>query len=242
MVTDCAECPLRELDCFDGLTADEATFLRRFKKGELKVEPGTPLLAEGTRSPQLFTALEGMGVRSKTLADGSRQVVNFVMPGDFLGLQAAVMGEMEHSAEATTAMVLCVFDRSELWTLFKSQPERAYDLTWIAALEEHFLGEALTSIGRMSAVERLSWGLLRYFRKCEDLGLATGPRCPFPFRQQDLADAVGLSLVHTNKTLMRLRERQMASIREGQLTVLDADALADCAPLEIATRRKRPLL
>ncbi len=242
MVTDCAKCPLRRLSCFDSLTADEAAFMRRFKQGELKVEPGMPLLLEGTRSPQLFTALSGMGVRYKTLADGGRQVVNLVMPGDFLGLQAGVMGEMKHSAEATTPMVLCVFDRAEIWTLFRSEPERAFDLTWIAAMEEHFLGEALSSIGRMSALERLSWGLLRYFLKCEDLGLAEGPRCPFPFRQRDLADAVGLSLVHTNKTLMRMRERQVLSILDGTLTILDADRLAEISPLEIERGVKRPLL
>lgn len=242
MVTDCAECPLRTLTCFERLSADEAAFMRRFKRGELRVEPGMPLLEEGSRSPQLYTALKGMGVRHKTLADGNRQVVNFVMPGDFLGLQSGIMGEMKHSAEATTEMVLCVFDRSDLWSLFRSQPERAFDLTWIGAMEEHFLGEALSSIGRMSAIERLSWGLLRYFGKCEGLGLAEGSTCPFPYTQQDLADAVGLSLVHTNKTLMRMRERQLLSLRDNTLTILDRDAMAAISPLEVERARKRPLI
>lgn len=242
MVTDCKDCPLRKLQVFDELTGDELRFMQRFKAGELKIEKGTPLLMEGSSSPQLFTALKGLGLRYKLLPDGSRQVVNFVLPGDFVGLQAGVMGEMTHSVEATTSMVLCVFDRSELWSLFRSQPQRAYDLTWLAALEEHFLGEALASIGQLSAEERICWGLYRFYRRCEGLGLAEGGRCPFPYKQQDLADAVGLSLVHTNKTLMRLRKRRVLAWQNGHLQILDREKIEDMVMFSPPGRRIRPLI
>lgn len=242
MVTDCANCPLRKQDAYETLSGDELTFMRRFKVGELKVDPGTPLLMEGSNSPQLFTALKGMGLRYKLLPNGRRQVVNFVLPGSFLGLQAGVMGEMKHSVEATTPMVLCVFDRSELWNLYKSEPERAFDLTWLAAMEEHFLGEALTSIGQMSAMQRMCWGLLRFHTRCVDIGLADGDRCPFPYRQQDLADALGLSLVHTNKTLMKLREKQILSLEDGILSLRDMEQMEEIALIEIERPAKRPLI
>lgn len=242
MVTDCANCPLRKLDSFENIGGDELAFMQKFKVGEMKVDKGTPLLMEGSNSPQLFTALRGMGLRYKVLPNGRRQVVNFVLPGDFIGLQAGVMGEMKHSVEATTAMTLCVFDRNELWTLFRQQPERGYDLTWIASVEEHFLGEALTSIGQMSAEQRICWGLLRFFDRCEALGLTQRNGCPFPYRQQDLADALGLSLVHTNKTLTKLRDRQVMSWREGRLQVLDRDACAEISMLEAARPGVRRLI
>ena len=216
--------------------------MRRFKVGELMVDPGTPLLMEGSNSPQLFTALKGMGLRYKLLPNGRRQVVNFVLPGSFLGLQAGVMGEMKHSVEATTPMVLCVFDRSELWNLFKTEPERAFDLTWLSAMDEHFLGEALTSIGQMSAIERMCWGLLRFHARCEDLGLTKGSSCPFPYRQQDLADALGLSLVHTNKTLMKLRDKQILALDDGLLNIRNKDKMEELALSEIDRPTHRPLI
>ncbi len=114
MVTDCQNCPLRKIDVFETLTGSELKYMQRFKSGELKIDAGTPFLMEGSNSPQLFTALKGMGIRYKLLPNGNRQVVNFVLPGDFIGLQAGVMGEMQHSVQATTPMVLCVFDRAEL--------------------------------------------------------------------------------------------------------------------------------
>lgn len=152
------------------------------------------------------------------------------------------MGEVNHSFEATTAMTLCVFDRSELWTLFKNEPERAYDLTWLAAMEEHFLGDALTSVGQLSAMARISWGMLRFFTRCQALGLTTDMRCPFPYRQQDIADALGLSLVHTNKTLTKLRNRQILALENGHLSIRDTEAITELAQMDISTPAKRPLI
>ncbi|WP_417770691.1 Crp/Fnr family transcriptional regulator, partial [Stappia sp.] len=127
MVTSCEHCPLRQRPLFVDCTDAELEFLKNFKVGEMSVSPGTPLLSEGTNTPQVFTVLSGLGLRYKLLENGRRHVVSFVFPGDFLGLQAGVMSEMCHSVEATTAMTLCVFDRSELWALFRHHPGLAFD-------------------------------------------------------------------------------------------------------------------
>nr|WP_025312832.1 Crp/Fnr family transcriptional regulator [Roseibacterium elongatum] len=221
MVTHCQNCPLRGQSQFKSLPEEQLDFLRRFKAGEIKVEPGAQLLLQGSNSPQLFTALEGLGVRYKTLEDGRRQVINFVLPGDFVGLQAGVMKEMQHSVEASTAMTLCVFNRADLWSLFKAQPAIAFDLTWLAAIEESFLGEALAIVGQAPAETRIVWGLLRFHDRCRMAGLGDARGVPFPYRQQDLADALGLSLVHTNKTLQALRQRQILSLQDKRLRMLD---------------------
>ncbi|MFW5654111.1 MAG: Crp/Fnr family transcriptional regulator [Roseicyclus sp.] len=230
MVTMCQNCPLRRQPRFKSLPDDQVDFLRRFKTGEIQVEPGAQLLLEGSNSPQLFTALEGLGVRYKTLEDGRRQVINFVLPGDFVGLQAGVMEEMQHSVEASTGMTLCVFNRSDLWTLFKAQPPLAFDLTWLAAMEESFLGEALAMVGQAPAEARIVWGLMRFHDRCRTAGIGDAAGVPFPYRQQDLADALGLSLVHTNKMLQSLRKRQILSLQDNRLRFLDpgrAEALLE---------------
>ena len=242
MATKCENCPLRRQPLFVRMSDQDVRIMQRFKVGELVIDAGTPVLIEGSNSPQLFTALRGMGIRYKLTLDGQRQIVNFVFPGDFIGLQAGVMGEMSHSVEASSKMTLCVFNRSELWNFFKSHPERAFDITWLAAVEEHFLGEALTSIGRRTALERLAWALLRIFVRGESIGLVQGRTMALPFRQQDLADAMGLSLVHTNKTLSKLREQQMADWSDGQLTVNDREKLAQVAQMELDPVPRRPLM
>ncbi|KAA9007952.1 Crp/Fnr family transcriptional regulator [Histidinibacterium aquaticum] len=243
MPTDCKNCPLRRKDIFLDMSEDEVAFTRKFKTGELRIGAGAQILLEGSNSPQLFTALSGQGLRYKTLPNGRRQVLNFVFPGAFLGLQAGVMKEMQHSVEATTEMVLCVFERRDFYQIFRNHPERAFDLTWLAASEEHFLGEALASVGQLPAVERMAWAILSLYEHADALGLLKNGAVPMPYRQQDLADALGLSLVHTNKTLARLRDRQLASWTEGWLKVHDIDALRQITGMDAeSARAPRPLL
>lgn len=241
--TDCTACPLRKRELFAPMTAEEAEFMLQFKKDEVWIEAGTPILSEGTDTAQLYTVLRGMGLRYKMLEDGGRQVTGFAMPGDFLGLQGGLMGEMGHSVEASTAMTLCVFDRNGLWDFFQAHPSRAFDLTWTAAVEENFLGEALMTVGRRSALSAVAWTLLRLFARGEALGLVIGGTdMPLPYRQQDIADALGLSLVHTNKTLRRLRDTQQASWVGGVLRITDRAALARTAQEEMDALCIRPLL
>lgn len=242
MSTDCSNCPLRRFDAFLDMSASEVAFMKRFKTGELEAQPGTEIMAQGHSSTHLFTCLKGLGVRFKTLQDGRRQVIGFVLPGDFIGLQAGVMSEMGHTVEASTHMRLCTFNRSDLWTLFESHPERAYDLTRIAAIEEQFLGESLAVVGQLDAKAKVAWALHRFYTRLCAVDLGRGNTVILPYRQQDLADALGLSLVHTNKTLARLREDQIATWSDNSLTVHDIDRLAAVARLESDALPARPLI
>lgn len=242
MTTRCADCPLRRRPMFDRLSEDELAFQQGFKLGELVVEPGRTVLMEGASSPQFYTVLRGFGLRYKTLEDGRRQVLNFAFPGDLVGLQAAVMGEMQHGVEATVAMTLCVFDRAGLWDLFRNAPERSYALTWLSAVEEQFMGETVATLGQRDAMQRVSWALVRVHERLIALGQESRGSVPFPYRQQDLADAVGLSLVHTNKTLARLRSADLAIWQSGRLKLPGRAALAEIAGIDLERPPVRPLL
>lgn len=216
--------------------------MQKFKVGELAVDPGTPILMQGSNAPQLFTALSGMGIRERHLKNGQRQVINFVFPGDFIGLQAGLLGKMGHSVEARSQMRLCVFNRSELWSFFKTHPERAFDITWLAAMEENFLGESLSSVGQRTALQAIAWAMVKIFQRGESLGLIQNNTMELPFTQRDVADAMGLSLVHTNKTLSGLKQRQLATWADGSLQINDLEALADIAMTDLQTLPKRPLI
>ncbi len=240
--TACQNCPLRKRAIFTPMSREEVAFTQSFKTGEMVVDAGTTILLEGSNSPQLFTVLKGMGTRYKTLENGRRQVINFLFPGDFAGLQAGLMGEMKHSVEATTSMTLCVFRRSALFELFRQHPERAYDLTWIAAVEEHFLGETIASLGQRDARQRIAWALVRIYERLKAVGMEVKNAVPLPYRQQDLADALGLSLVHTNKMLKALRDTKLAEWQNGMLKIRNIPALAEMALIEESAPDVRPLI
>jgi CRP-like cAMP-binding protein len=224
------------------MSADDVTAMQRFKVGELVVDAGTPILLEGSNSPQLFTALHGMGLRYRYLENGERQVISFVFPGDFLGLQAGVMGEMGHSIEATTKMTLCVFDRRELWTYIKSEPERGFELAWLAAVEEHFMGESLTTVGQRTALQAVAWAFVRIYVRLAAVAGADDGSIRFPFKQRDLADALGLSLVHTNKTIGILKSRQLIGWDGDVVQIHDLAALAKVGLTTTDAPKLRPIM
>ena len=242
MATKCKFCPLRRKDVFAQMSDPEVAAMQRFKIGELTIDAGAPILMEGANSPQLYTVLHGMGMRYRHLENGARQVLNFVYPGDFLGLQAGLMGEMGHSVNATTKMTLCVFDRNGLWPFIKDAPERGFELAWLAAVEEHFLGSSLTTVGQRTALQSLAWALVRLFFRAQASGLTDGQTMRFPFKQIDLADALGLSLVHTNKTLRVLRAKQLVSWTGDRISLSDLPTLAEIGLTDLKEPRVRPIM
>jgi CRP-like cAMP-binding protein len=224
-------------------TAKELEFVANFKSGELNVEAGTSILLQGTNSAHLYTILSGWAFRYKTLADGRRQILNYALPSDFIGLQGSVSDEMQHSVEALTDMILCVFPREKLWSLYTDYPELAFDLTWLAAREEQILDEHLLSVGRRTSLERVAYLLLHLFHRAEEVGLTKGHSVQFPFTQQHVADTLGMSLVHTNKTLKRLTATRTVRWKERQFEILDREGLAQVAGYEPSRpRARRPFI
>ncbi len=219
----CERCPFRTNAAFRDFSPPELEFISAFKSGELNAEAGTTLFLEDTNSPHLYTVLAGWAFRYKMLPDGRRQILNFALPGDFLGLQTSVFERIGHSAEALTDMVLCIFPREKLWELFSNHPSLAFDLTWLAAREERILDEHLLSVGRRSALERMAYLLLHLFRRAEDLGLTDGDS-------------------HANNTLRRLTSAKVVYWKKKMFRLRDRDRLAEIAGYDFAERRPRPFI
>src|SRR6478609_11438471 len=227
--TPCDQCPLRKRQALREFSSEELTFVKTLKVDELHVDPGASFLTEGTRSEYLYTVLSGWAFRYKMLDDGRRQILNYALPADMVGLQGALMDEMEHSVEALTPLTLCMFPRAKLWDLYARFPSLAFDITWLAAREEQVIDENLLSVGRRSALERIAYLLLHLFVRAQEVGLTRGDSIAFPFTQQHLADTLGMSLVHTNKTLKRLTATKAIRWKDRMFEVLDRAALARIA-------------
>jgi len=240
--TPCEQCPLRRRSCLREFNAEELAFVKQFKTDELRVDPGASFLHEGTRSDHLYTVLNGWAFRYKMLDDGRRQILNYALPADMVGLQGTLMNEMEHSVEALTPLTLCVFPRAKLWDLYTRLPSLAFDVTWLAAREEQLIDENLMSLGRRTALERTAYLLLHLFARAEEVGLTKNGSIQFPFTQQHLADTLGMSLVHTNKTIRRLLASKAVRWKDRVFELVDRAALAELAGDDAARRRPRPFI
>jgi CRP/FNR family transcriptional regulator, anaerobic regulatory protein len=239
----CQRCPLRKLDIFRRFTPEELAFVSEFKTGELTVEAGSMLFLEGTSSAHLYTVMSGWAFRYKSLEDGRRQILNYCVPGDFIGLQGSVMNEMQHSIEALSDMVLCVFQREGLWRLFETHAGLSFDVTWLAARSEQLVDQQLLSVGQRTALERCAHLLLQLSRRAAALELTGAPtKVRIPITQQHIADTLGISLVHTNRTLGRLIRDRVIRWKEQEFEILNHKRLAEIVGDNVEEDAVRPLL
>ncbi len=227
--TPCSDCPIRSLKTFREFSSTELAFVEGFKLHEEIFEPGQTVLIEGEKSPYLYTVLSGWLFKYKMLDDGRRQILNYSMRGDLLGLQSAVLEKMQHSVEALTETRLCVFPKEKVWGLYKNHHALGFDLTWIAAQEKAILADFLVSLGQRTATERIAFLLLALYRRAQSVGLSRRGQVEFPFTQEHFADTIGFSLVHTNKRLRLLKRSGAFEWSGPKFSLLDEQRLVELA-------------
>ena len=238
----CYECPLVNCPGLRPLEREQLEFIFSIKAGEMNLERGADVLVQGSISPHLYTLLSGIAFRFKTLDDGRRQIVNYLFPGDLVGLQGAMDDPLNHGVEALSALKLCIFPRKRIYEIFTTHPQLGYDMTWLAAKEETALDDHLLALGQRKADERMVYLALFLFTRGEEVGLTKGNTLPLQVTQAQLADSLGLSLVHTNKTLQSLRRRGILDWQPDRVVLKDRDKACDLAKFDLAPASGRPYI
>jgi CRP-like cAMP-binding protein len=238
----CFECALRRSHAFKPVNDIELAFINEMKREHLVLAAGTEIIPAGQEQAELYTLYAGWAIRTKTLADGRRQILNIHLPGDLIGLQGAMFEAASYGVEALTEVQLCLLPRRKVWQLFGNMPELAFDVTWLGSREEAQVDEHLTSAGRRSAVERIAALIIMLYKRLDVLGLVINGAMPFPLTQQHIADVLGLSLVHTNKSLAKLRRLGMFEQTNGTLLLTNPRALESLAQYFEEETPQRPLI
>ncbi len=242
MRVSCFECALRRSHAFKPIDETAIAVINEMKREHLVLAAGSEIIAAGQDQAELYTLYAGWAIRCKSLPDGRRQILNIHLPGDLIGLQGALFDAASYSVEALTEVQLCLLPRRRIWSLFEKMPELAFDVTWLGAREESHVDEHLTSAGRRSARERIAALIIMLYKRLDALGLVVNGAMPFPLAQQDIADVLGLSLVHTNKSLARLRRLGMFEQTNGRLLLTNPRALESLAQYFDEETPQRPLI
>jgi CRP-like cAMP-binding protein len=238
----CFECALRRTGAFKPINDLELAFINEMKRDHLVCPPGGEIIAAGQDQAELYTLYAGWAIRCKTLPDGRRQILNILLPGDLIGLQGAMFEAAAYSVEAITEVQLCLLPRRKMWSLFENMPELAFDVTWLGSREESIVDENLTSTGQRTAAERIAALIIQLYKRLNVLGMVVNGAMPFPLTQQHIADTLGLSLVHTNKSLAKLRKLGMFSQTNSTLLLSNPKALESLAQYFEEEVAKRPLI
>jgi CRP-like cAMP-binding protein len=211
-----------EIACLDSLQSDGKTFERH-----------ATLYGEGDRLDRTYIVRDGWAMRHKTLSDGRRQILNFVLPGDFIAIYGSLMETADHSVETLTRLQAYSFAPQRIVEVFGTCPRLGAAIAWAAGREEAILAEQVVRIGRRSAYERTAHLFLELLRRLQLVGLAGQHSFEMPLSQDVLADSLGLSMVHVNRTLRRLRHAGLVRLVDKRLIIDDVaklEGIADFTP------------
>lgn len=236
-MSEIAENPLtRKLRMFTDLSQREIAWLDSAMTDMKTVGPATELVRPESVGNQVYVLQAGWAYRHKALPDGRRQVLNFVLPGDFIGMRAHFFGIADHSIVTLTDATISTFSAFDIANLFQDFPKLAAAITWSAAREEAMLAEHVVRLGRRSAFERTAHLLLELLNRLQAVAVTQDQSYAFPITQQLLADTLGLSVVHINRTLQKLRLRGLIAIEDGRIVIknipeMERIAAFDGAPI-----------
>lgn len=217
----------KKLSIFSELGAAEYDFLHRLQRNDRDLEAGASLLVEGEPVSYSFVLKDGWGARYKLLEDGRRQILSFILPGDIIGASGCFVQAAQQSVVTITEATVAAFKPQRLLTLSRKHPRLGAALAWSTAREESMLAERLVSLGRRSAYEAIAHLFLELSHRLRAIGLAGTKSFELPITQTDLGDALGLTVVHVNRTLKRLRKDGLIELSDGIVRILDGDKLAE---------------
>jgi CRP-like cAMP-binding protein len=176
--------------------------------------------------------LAGLACREKVLDSGERQITAFHLSGDFCDLHTYMLETIPDSVKAVTPCRVGVVPHDRLDAITSESP-RIAQLLWKSTLIDAAIYRRwLVCIGRQSARSRLCHLFCEFYLRLQLIGATDGLTCPFPPTQTDLADAMGLSLVHTNKTCAQIRQHGLATLANRTLTIHDWDRLQKVAEFD----------
>lgn len=223
----------RKLGAFVALSAQETSVLNRLHGRRRIFPPGRDIMHEGQADQAAYILASGWVCSYKLLSDGTRQVVDFQIPGDFLGLRSILFRTADHSIEPVTHIEASEVLAPELLEAFSETPRLATAVLWAASRDEAMVVEHLVGIGRRDARERTAHFLLELAARLKLVGMATTAGFACPLSQYMLADALGLSAVHVNRILRELREAGLVTFQHGQVVIHDFDGLVALADFNL---------
>lgn len=183
------------------------------------------IICEGDNPSHVNLILDGWACRYKQLEDGRRQIISFFLPGDLCDTHIYVLRAMDHSIGTLTPVTFAEISRESLTQVTNRHSRIAQALWWDTLVSASVQREWTVNLGQRSATERVCHLLCELFLRLRAVGLTEGDRCLLPVTQADLADAMGLSTVHINRTLQELRGNGLIVLKGRYLTIPDLSAL-----------------
>lgn len=225
---------VHKLECYVRLSeADRACLADAVSPGRT-VAARTDILHEGDDPRAVNVILDGWACRYRQFANGRRQIVALLLPGDLCDPHVFLLDEMDHTIGAITPVLFGQITGAALQAMTTRSPDLDLAFHREALATAAVQREWTVSLGTRTGIERLAHLFCELHTRLGAVGLTDGNTCPMPLTQNDLGDAMGQTSVHINRTLQELRGLGLITLRGRRLTIHDPAALARLGHFDLA--------
>src|SRR3954469_9018884 len=232
--------PLHRPELRNLLTRGEAT-IKAAMSPPIRRREGEILVATGEESGTVYLLESGWVARTREIEDGRRQIIVVFLPGDLMGIKTMLMERQPDTIECLTDAHVRSIDQQRLLELVARNHAANVRIMFQLGEDERRLHNWIAALGKGNAEERIATLLLDLRGRLTQAGLANGERFRMPMTQQEIADHLGLTLVHVNRGLRRLREAGTVTVQQGVVSVGEIERLSRiAAPLQDIYERATP--
>lgn len=213
------------------LSSEERHALEDVALPPRSIAAGKDLSRQGELAGHIEILIEGWACRYKTTRDGHCQIVALLIPGDVANLDSFLFTRPDYAVRTLTAAKTISVPRDRVSTLAEQHSGIARTLAWLAMRENAILSQWALCLGRLSARQRLAHLLCEVSAR---LGHADEAESCFelPLTQEQIADVLGLTAVHVNRTIQQLRAEGLIKTRVRTMTIADMAALRHAAEFD----------
>ncbi|MHC2106379.1 MULTISPECIES: Crp/Fnr family transcriptional regulator [unclassified Methylobacterium] len=222
-----------KLDSLAKLTDSDRDVLGCISANPQAVGAGTDLIRVGDKPDGVYLILDGIACRYTMRANGARQIMAYLIPGDYCDLDVAMLARMDHSIGTLSACKVVRIDLATIQDLLRHHPDITHALRLATLVDEATLREWVVNLGRRNAEERIAHLMCELLLRLRAVGRATEDGFALPVTQADLADTTGQNTVQVNRALASLQKQGLIAFSESRVEILDLarlEALAEFRP------------
>jgi CRP-like cAMP-binding protein len=212
---------LLNLERRDRLSDAERCIVEAMSRRQRRVPAKRDIVREGDRPSESCLVLSGFSARYNVLGDGRRQITAIHIPGEFIDLHSLLLARLDHSVVALTDCTIATVPHDYLKELTRTEPHFTRMLWLLTVTDAAVFRQWLVASGRLSSVGQIAHFLCELFVRLQVIGMTEGFNFRLPISQAELSDAMGLSVVHVNRTLQELRRRGMIIWEGEEIRILD---------------------
>ena len=221
-----------KLSSFVDLSRADRGLLDHLASSTSRMQAGQDIIREGERPERVILLLSGWAYRYKILSNGNRQIVAYLLPGDLCDAHVFILDKMDHSIGLLSDALVSTISRETMLDVTERAPVIARALWWSTLVDEAVLRHWLINLGRRDAYGRAAHLFCELWERAAKVGLVIDNAFNLPLTQEQLGDSLGITPIHTNRILQRMRGDGLITFEDKRLTILDMQGMRQVADFD----------